>query len=268
MKMTKNPNNKIPFPELRGDMNSVLLPAFCDIKYDGELNLFEKMGDKGVLINKYGTTREDCPITEDLNRIFKDHQGVRILGELVIEDGKNGDLYKMLSKKMDDNLKFMAFDMPMFTNEDGVNAHASADLLVRKEALIDFIQGQSTNVGVARTFYVDTAAEIQNIFNQVVNLGYEGIVIKYAGGEFKNGPMPWCKMKMKDQTEYEVTLIDKVKDRIEVAIPDANGNITMCGVKAVSQQKALLKLGDKVIIEHQGVLSKGALRHPVLIGRA
>ena len=39
------------------------------------------------------------------------------------------------------------------------------------------------------------------------------------------------------------------------------------GVKVCNKDKALLKVGDDVKIEHQGVLSNGGLRHPVFKGR-
>jgi hypothetical protein len=43
--------------------------------------------------------------------------------------------------------------------------------------------------------------------------------------------------------------------------------VTIVGLKAPNRYKKHIKIGDKVTVEHQGVLASGSLRHPVLIPR-
>jgi hypothetical protein len=85
------------------------------------------------------------------------------------------------------------------------------------------------------------------------------------------GPCSWVKIKHKDQTEFAVHTIDPVKERIEVIVNFvASNGVTQTkyvGCKASQKQKSQLKVGDKVLIEHFGILSSGGLRSPVFCGK-
>jgi len=100
-------------------------------------------------------------------------------------------------------------------------------------------------------------------FEHITSQGYEGIVLKSCDSIFIHGSCPWVKLKYKDQTDYPVSLIDPTKQRIKIL------NVsTAVGVKVADKDKANLKIGDLVTIEHQGVLVSGSLRHPVFKGKA
>jgi len=68
------------------------------------------------------------------------------------------------------------------------------------------------------------------------------------------------KMKKKDTNAYPVVLIDPVLDRIEVDV---------CGVRVGCKcsSKGHLKLNDRVLIQHLGVLPSGSLRNPIFKGK-
>ena len=98
--------------------------------------------------------------------------------------------------------------------------------------------------------------------------GYEGIVLKNIEERYKTGPCAWVKVKTKDENVYEVILIDPAQERIEFIVPLPNGKSRSVSAKCLNRDKATLKLGDLVKIEHQGVLALGGLRHPVYKGKA
>jgi ATP-dependent DNA ligase len=260
MQLTKGiPAVHLPFPELRGSINSIKYPAYLDIKYDGEANYFIYDKDKGpYLINKYGTTRSKWhKLDKIVDIISPTNNNCIMLGELVATDGKNGDLYNLLKMKDDDSIKFVIYDV----KPDGMAADMSLE--VRKAYLTTLmLVGGLQDVCASKR--VNNAKEAQDAFNEVVKYGYEGVVVKSMKGRFPNGTCDWAKIKFKDQTVYTVLNVDPVKERMEISVPNTTG-IVVCGVKLCSKHKNNIKAGDRVLIEHQGILSSGSLRHPVFI---
>ncbi len=240
---------KIPFPELRGSLGAIRFPAFAELKLDGELNEFHYT-DNGVcyLINKHGTMRYNWNALEQIVPL-----GVKdmvLVGELIYHDGKQGDLYKLLSNKTNENeIKFVPFDV-LIINEQVVKFEP---LIERKEMLVHTLKGVEPKV-------VMNQEDVDDAFQDAIQAGYEGIVVKNMHEPYRTGPCNWVKVKEKDQNDYRVTIIDPVKDRIEV---DVNGRGV--GVKCMPKDKCNLKVGSIVTVEHQGVLDTGGLRHPVFI---
>jgi len=138
----------------------------------------------------------------------------------------------------------------------------TTDLITRKEYMGVMLRGWSIAT------IVRNVPEVEKFFNERIALGYEGIVVKNFGSPIVLGPCDWVKIKNKDQTDYEIVEIDQDKERIEVLVPcfvPVGQGFIHVGVKAPNRYKKYLKVGDKVTIEHQGVLDSGSLRHPVLI---
>lgn len=239
-------NNKIGFPELRGSLAGMRYPAIVEPKLDGELNKLIVDKDEVYLINKYGTKREwnvDLPT------------GTILLGELVVKDGKAGELYELLKHKKDDNLKFIAFDILQDTGVD-----------VRKRVLerrLEYLRDICiVNIHTVDIFPVQNEREAMGTYEMLVSQGYEGAVVKSLSSTYVEGPCSWVKIKHKDRNELPVVSIDPVKERMEVL----HAGIRV-GVKLPSKYKTTIKLGDLVTIEHQGVLASGSLRHPVYVAK-
>ena len=271
MIITKTQNRQA-FPELRGRLSQIRYPAYVEAKIDGEMNWYVPMApdmflpgteDAPYLINKSGKMRMDFPVVDELPQI-----GPKLLGELYWDAGKAGDLYEFLKHQTDDELKYCVFDV----NMPGPYTH-------RREWLKKNIK-TTPHVTVASAIEVYSKRDAVWNYHNLINEGYEGVVVKNADSRFTMGPCGWVKLKKKDTTNYIVNAIDPDRERIEILVPTVDGDnrksifshglggwFVPVGVKVSDKDKADLKVGDIVTIEHQGVLSNGGLRHPIFKGK-
>jgi len=263
MKMTKQ-TSKPTFPELRGSVDHIKYPAWCEIKYDGELCYIIYAGDSICTVNKYGTVREDWPALiaiEDRLRKNDIKAGI-FLAELYYKEGHIQLGGELNSNKQSDDLNLKVFDV-LQLNSDLVSEEPFID---RREGLVDCLGDLAIKGMVAN----DKAA-MEKYFKDIVAYGYEGIVVKEFDSHLVMGPCSWAKMKHKDQTEYTVILVETSRERIEVEVPvvQPDGSYSQqcvnVGCKAPNKYKKHIKVGDAVTIEHQGVMLSGSLKHPVLI---
>ena len=238
--MTTGKIQSPPYPECRGSVISY--PCYAEIKIDGEMNYYASIARS--LVNKYGKTRGNCPITNELDGFTHN-----LIGELYCNDGKLGELYNLLSMKESHDLKFCVFDIvdDTLTYED------------RREILWNELK-ETDHVKIVPTWYIEDAAELDALKQEVWDDGWEGLVIKQPTSKFKTGPNTWVKLKLKDRNNLEVVHIDPSQERMEVRhVTCVN---TIVGVKLPNKYKPLIKPGDKVTIEHLGILPSGSLRNP------
>ena len=258
--IVKKSTRKMPYPELRGNIAQIQYPALAEIKFDGEFNwLISNPPNEPYLINKNGKIRTDCNITKwaQANLAFP----FQMLGELVWGGGKAGALYDLLSHQEDNELSFRPFDLVSLS---GVNLEKET-LMTRIEELQRIMSPKYEGLK-----FVENESDVIQFFNETVAKGYEGIVVKNLHSPLVFGPCGWVKLKKKDENVYPIVAIDPVKERIEVAVDSVGVNGTTSrnvGVKCCNRDKQGLKIGDKVKIEHQGILSQGGLRHPVYKGK-
>jgi len=240
------------FPKLRGSVSLVTYPCFAEVKLDGEATQFVKTGGKSKLVNRRGREIENDKVREWCHQSFEDIEHVVLFGESYVNEGKKGDLYELLKAK-DKDLKFMPIDMLSI----GLQL-PNEQLKVRRE-MIEYRMGKI----VPGHDIVDKVG-LDTYNKNALALGYEGIVVKPLHC-YLHGINPCVKIKETDSSAFPVSKIEKAADRIEVMVDTIKGSKAV-GVKATSRQKARLKLGTMVIIEHKGILSEGGLRHPVLTG--
>lgn len=243
----------------------ITLPCFVEFKYDGEMAVLHTTNGQGpMLVNKHGTARNDCPITEQFRML--NSPNTVVIGELHAESGKANDLYKLLSMKEDDRLRFTMFDI---LSIDGQDTHAMP--LSHRKDLINVLANNlwqsnghiytpSEHVLLPVMRYCETQEDILDAIQDAGLNDYEGVVIKQADGPYVNGNN-WIKVKFRQTWDVEVSAIDPTLERVEFFMP--NGKHT-CGVKVLNKHKAGLKVGDIIEIEHQGVIDR-AVRHPVFV---
>jgi len=236
------------FPELRGDLRAMRYPAWVEAKVDGELNWFVPGKEFPYLINKSGKIRYSFPITKELSHINK-----RLLGELHWQDGKAKALYDFLEHQTDDELNFTVFDVDL-----------PLPYLERRSWLIENVS-PTAHVRLVDASRIMSKDDVRLHYEHYVNvLGYEGIVVKSGDSRFIMGVSPWVKLKKKETLDLEVISIDPTQERIEILVHNGPTSKPV-GVKVMNKVKATLKVGDIVEIEHQGILSKGGLRHPTFL---
>jgi hypothetical protein len=273
MKIYKS-TTKPTFPELRGNLKLLRYPCFCEWKKDGEATLI------GVNLtfpnpnvhtcNKYGTCRTDWSKLDVIEDLCDDNdvESALFLAELHYGKGEAGDLYKLLSNKDDPNLlNLSVFDFSHINYKGGTKIHGNQlPLLDRREILAEIFP----NEWLIQAHVCHDEAEAMQYFTQATKGGYEGVVLKNFDSKLIMGPCTWVKLKYKDQTEYTVINISTTQERIEIAVP-VPGHLPgqeqwiPCGLKVTNKFKKDIKSGDKVLVEHQGVLESGSLRHPVFI---
>jgi hypothetical protein len=239
----------------RDKLGWIKFPAYADIKYDGEYCMADTLNltQSGLLINGYGKARVDGPILRELP------SDSVVFGELYFDKGHNGDLYKLLSNKMSDDLMFAAFDAQRLNGYDISNKTFEE----RRTLLIDAI-GKQKHVHVVDSYYLESPADVDSAYDEAIQRGFEGVVIKQANQVLNVRPKcTWVKLKYTTMADLMVVAIDPSKERIECQLP-GNGIKTL-GVKVMNNIKATLKVGDIVEIQHYGVLNGGGLRHPVFM---
>jgi len=248
MKITKSYPANIPFPELRGSLNYIQWPAMGEIKYDGEFGTL--ICSTATIISKSGRRRELWDKVSALSNLLKRADiNDNLLCEIIYKEGKRGDLYKLLSNQdNDDSLNIKVFDIDRRFD----------DYLTRSELLLKYIP---TDYLVTKKM-LNSKEEAMEWAQDVLSIGYEGIVVKNLTGSLVFGPCDWVKIKPRDTNKYMVAYIDPIKERIEVSVTSANGTKNV-GVKVSTKIKSTLRLGQQVDIEHQGILDTGGLRHPV-----
>jgi ATP-dependent DNA ligase len=242
------------FPKLRGSVSLVTYPCFAEVKLDGEATMFVKNGNESKLVNRRGRKIENEKVKEWCHQSFEDIEYIVLFGESYVNEGKKGDLYELLKAK-DKDLKFMPIDIL------SINLQLPNEQLKVRREMIEHRMGR---IVPGHDIADKTGLNAYN--KNALALGYEGIVVKPLHC-FLHGINPCVKIKETDTSVFPISKIEKAADRIEVMVDTIKGPKAV-GVKATSKQKAKLKLGTMVTIEHKGILSEGGLRHPVLVGIA
>jgi hypothetical protein len=251
MKITRLPNFTMSYPELRGKIAFISFPAFVETKLDGELNVY--LPGTGI-VNKNGKTRTSCPITDYLESI-----DAVLWGELYYPPGRNGDLYGLLSHPDSDSLCFSIFDITRYKE----CSLEQEPYVKRREILLEVLpQGQPDCVKVVPTIMANSLQETQSMLKYICQQGYEGIVIKNASSPFLTGSCNWVKIKPVETVDVPVTFIDPVREKMEI-----NYNGRSVSVKLNNKYRHMVSPGDIVEISHNGVLSRGSLRHPRFSGK-
>lgn len=247
-------------PELRGSIDNIKYPAMVDLKRDGAFT-YVALTDKGWLqIGK--NTDQNQLITRKYMHIFA--------GEHCSGDGLNGELYDLL--KRPSNTRVWVFDILVAGGID-IRDRPYIDRIETLATIINalsssIIRSSSIAFDLSSLALVNSHEETRAMFLGAVQRKFEGVVVKPLDARWVTGPCSMVKLKAKDRTVYEVHYIDPTKERIEITVPFPGSiNPAVCGVKVSNKLKPTLKVGDKVEIEHQGVLAYGGLRHPVFIGK-
>ncbi len=257
-----NPRN---YPELRATLSGIHYPALVELKLDGELDWCVGQGGEvePYFINKRGKVRTEMPILEAIKRRM-DEKPFELVGELFHGQGENHALYALNSNRESDDLNFYPFDIISYENQSLVNQ----TLVDRKEIIASHLW----DLIPARPIIVYSEKDVEKEFEKACKAGFEGIVIKNLNGRYITGACPWVKLKFSDQSDYVVTMIDPVKERIEIAVSSVTSTgaplTRTVGAKCSHKQKASLRVGSLVTIEHHGLMEGGSLRNPVFIGVA
>ena len=241
-------------PKFRGSLSVIKFPCYAEHKLDGEWTIFDNT-DTPRFINKHDKCRTDG-LVDRFAEIIGNNKVV-IMGELYYDKGKKDDLYSLLSNKLSDDLGFYPFDIIRYNDIDC----RYLPLSERKEILDELVKGWKR----PKTKIIKNEKELNSYFENIIEKGYEGIVVKNKHGKMLSDTFDWVKMKYTDTNDYEVALIDGYQQRIEIDCKTVHG-VNRVGVKVSNSDKAKLKIGDLITVEHFGITKSGKLRNPVFKG--
>lgn len=236
-------------PKLRTGTNGIWYPAIGQIKIDGEFQHIQYRKGEINTVNKYGLKRFGFPALDDIAaQIKRSHTGdITLLAELYWEEGKKGDLYKLLANKKSHNLKLYVHDILM--------QHTRT--LERMSILKD--------MGFAENYVLLTNdADTKEYYDIAINSGYEGIVLKPVLAQLSMANR-WVKMKDSDETEMMVVDLCEGQERVELEYLTEEDKPHRIGAKCPLFIKKTLKIGQLVNVKHYGFLSGGGVRNPNII---
>ena len=163
-------------------LSEIPLPAYAQVKYDGELTYLWKDEEVGcVTANKWGRFRTDYPITDVAKDLFD--EGVYV-GELYVE---GGDLYDFLrSRKWFDRLRLTVFDVdldkPYYLRYKELEKHFP------KQGAVHLVEG----------IVAKDVIELRKFFDDTVRRGFEGIVARPINQRYDESPYKLKKLQTAD----------------------------------------------------------------------
>jgi len=246
----------LPEPELAGKIPRY--PAFVDAKLDGEYAVYYLETNAIYGKAKGNKKRLDFPACQLAKRYCEELHTEYLLGELIFGEGKAGDLYTLLSNKNNDNLKFAIFDY--------VQKDPHLILMERKSNIAEIIPCDFSLASFrVPTEYVTCREELINAYDNFIEQGFEGVVVKNVNGTTMTGRLDWVKMKAKETADLLVVNADPVKERVGVGIQ----NKELCGIKVpgTTRQEREDMIGKIVEVEYLQKLYKNkvltGLRNPI-----
>jgi DNA ligase-1 len=185
---------------------NVVYPCVSTPKLNGVNGLYIRENDTITLYSRGGNEYPEIPHLTPLVRQVMDHLGVNELnGELYIHGYHLQDITSAVKKSNKDSpkLHFYVFDLP--------------DL---KESYQDRRNKLATIVELGTTFVIPVVgilcineAEIEAHYNECMNLGYEGTVIKNMSGIYEYNVRSSDQFKYKKTQDAEYLVIDYELDK-------------------------------------------------------
>lgn len=243
------------------DEKRVTFPIIGTYKIDGLRCIYEN----GHLYSRYG--RRFIGL-ERLENLLKDAQMPRLDGELTVPgktfDDLSGDIR---SFKTTDNIVYNIFDVMAGYPQAQHTRCANVALIAMRL--------NSPMVRAVPASTLTTMAEIDEMFNEARDKGYEGLVLKDEDAlPFNGRSYAWMKVKSKDTVDVQVTDIKEGRGKYEncvgALICDFKGvDIQVGGGLTDNQREAWyanpnLIIGKTIEVEYMEVSKHGALRHPRL----
>ena len=255
----------LPFMEIRG--NYIIYPSVAEVKYDGEFQYLINNGTGIYLANKkkHGRIRTGMKVTN-----VKIPEDSIFIAELISGEGK--DFYDFLRHKLTDDLRLAIFGVLKLKGEELTKA-TYAD----QRKILEQQKFYNNDVFLSQRFNVANKQQLDDIFNRVTKLGYEGIVIKDPLSTYINGDTgKWKKQKYEADNDLAIMGFKVVKDISLLLGHQVNGRlvpICHCGGGMDDNEKdtfirvlrplAIDKHGEDYLVEPKIVITVkhgGAIR--------
>jgi len=247
-------------------IKKIIFPAYVSVKLNGVNAEYRLIDEKLVLLSRGG---EEYPIPEHQREeaiTLMKHLGTTSLnGEMYVHGEFLQDIMAATKKhnELTPKLKFWVFDFPEIEGSYShrcnyaYNRVACDDIHVPSFPLV--------NVGLANSH-----AEIDELHEQAIDGGYEGLIIRNAKGlyEYNKRSLDVFKYKIAQDAEFEVTgfKLDKNQHAVYELVTPLGGTFS-CKRRGTAEerlkdaQEAPSNIGKHLKVEYE-MMSKGSEKKP------
>lgn len=201
----------IPMPMLAQDYtkhgHKIRFPCSIQPKLDG-YRCLHNVGS-GILWSRQGKQFLNCShITEDLGKIEKEFGGITFDGELYNHTSKFEDFGVLRKKTLrgDDFIKLKSICYCIYDIVDeSLTFIQRLDILKRLEKVIN--DNELHSLRVVDTYTADSKADIQVYHEKIVELGYEGTIIRNNNSKYIQKYRSYDLQKYKDFKDEEFPIV-------------------------------------------------------------
>jgi len=187
----------LPFMEIEGE--GFTFPCRAEIKLDGEFSYVIKKEGKLYLANKkeHGRMRSEMPVLNEIEDKIPDDSV--FLAELVW--GKGSDFYEFARHKLDPSCSLGFYDCLRY---QGKQLWGKLTYSMTRDFL-EQLKFYTPNAVLIPSVIVADQQELDDLYQIVVDGGYEGIVAKTPNSKYINGTTyEWTKRKYETEGDFVV----------------------------------------------------------------
>jgi DNA ligase-1 len=258
-------------------LDKVTYPVMVDRKYNGMRCLdgvggqFSRWGTSIISAPHTHKAIEDAGIFEQFPEIVIDgelynHAYRFQLNELISLVRKTKDVTPEELAKSEELVKYYVYDGYNFS-VNGVEIPSTTKCSLRRAALAELF-APIPEIEVVEFGWANTEAEVWEIYNQYIEDGYEGAIVRQDAEYQNKRSSNLLKVKPTDDAEFRVIdVIEGIGNRSgmagKVIVENHDGRPFGCGMKGTREQfiKVLMNkkdyIGKKVTIYYNGLTGKG-----------
>ena len=243
--------------------------ALVQYKYNGHRCMITNQGGELIAYSKNGK------VTQSIDHILKGiiiPDGVTLDGELYHHGTSLQRIGSWVRKNQEESkqLIFMCYDIVM--DCEYATRHCSLEILVMQNQL-----GACTEL--APCTKLESAKEINGMFKEAKQLGYEGLIIRVAGSGYEDGKRTWqlLKVKQTDDQPYEdgeflvIEILPSKDGWARLVCAMENGKTFKVSAPGdMAEKRRVLRekgdyIGSKVRVEYAELTEEGKPFHPIAL---
>ena len=176
--------------------DKIVYPAFLQPKLDG-VRMYAFMDGTLQTLSRQNKPINNIPhIREHLEKIFQKYPNIILDGELLIANQQK-ELRGLLSKKylnQNNHIKIQKISYNIF---DLIEKNNPNSIFKSRWELATKITKECNNINIVPTFTVNSKKEVNTLFNELIEQGYEGAVIRNMNSVYRMGKVSQNTQKIK-----------------------------------------------------------------------
>lgn len=274
------PSDILPLPMLAHKFTergkSIKYPCFVQPKLDGHRALYDG--------EKFWSRKGKLYLPEVVKHLHFDTQGFIVDGEIMLPPGYTFQQTTSAIKKYNENTPKLQYHVFDIVDNNGVMSAGFDKRILRLEEILmaPYNKGHiPDNIHLVKTTLCDNESEVSSCLAKALQQGYEGLILRNAGGLYAVGQRSVDLQKLKIFIDMEYTIIDCIDGRgreegaiIYVCKTDGE-EFTVRPEGTVEDRKRLWQqwktgkwnpVGLQLTVKYQNLNDTGIPRFPVGIG--